>query len=54
MQYGVGLTYGRPNISLLFETHPGLLIETSEWEQSGNRSEAGRKPRERERSDERM
>jgi len=29
---GIGITYGRRNISLLFETHPGLLLETLEQE----------------------
>jgi len=54
IKYGIGLAYGRPNISLLFETHPSLLLETLERERSGNKSGAGRKPGEWERSDERM
>jgi len=30
LNMALALPYGRPNISLLFETHPGLLFETLE------------------------
>jgi len=38
LNMALALNYGRPNISLLFETHHGLLLETLERQRSGNRS----------------